>query len=269
MTPPALTSPPTGPLTLVTLGPAWGLPFQSSAPFPVKLEAWLRLVGIPYTGRVENDPRKGPKGKSPWIETAEGAVGDSELIIRMLAQRHGVDSEAGLDARARAEGLAWRRLFEEHFHQVWELLTFCTPKGEAAADDFFQQLPKLPRPLIKLMMLRGLKKQLRARGMARHALAEVEQMGIDDIDAAAAHLGEREFWIADRPTLTDCTAFAFLAVTIWTPPVSAVHERARGHANLVAYCRRMGARLFPERMGRLLPPGQPGSARPSGGLAKG
>jgi len=243
--------PPTGPLTLVTLGPAWGLPFQSAAPFPVKLEAWLRLVGIPYTGRIENDPRKGPKGKSPWIETADGAVGDSELIIRMLTARHGVDTEAELDPRARAQGVAWRRLFEEHFHQVWELLTFCTPEGEAAARDFFDQLPRLLRPIIKMMMLRGLKQQLRARGVGRHTLPDIVQMGIDDIDAAAAHLGEREFWIADRPTLTDCTAFAFLALTVWTPPVSAVHERARRHDNLVAYCRRMGVRLFAERMGPL------------------
>ena len=80
-------------LTLVTVGPAWGLPFQSSAPFPVKLECWLRLAGIPYQGHIENNPGKGPKKKTPWIVTAEGAMGDSELIIEWLKKTRQVDPD--------------------------------------------------------------------------------------------------------------------------------------------------------------------------------
>lgn len=238
-------------LVLVTLGPAWGLPFQSSAPFPVKLETWLRLAQIPYTGRVENNPGKGPKGKSPWIETAEGARGDSELIIRWLKETRGVDPDAALDDGQRAQGLAWRRLFEEHYHQIWEYLAFLTPAGRAAAAEWFAQLPALPRPLIRALMERGLRRQLHARGVGRHAHEDIIEMGQDDVDAAATFLGDKPYWLGAQPSTTDCTAFAFLALTIWTPSISPVHERARGHDNLVAYCERMGHRLFPERMGGL------------------
>jgi len=238
-------------LVLVTLGSAWGLPFQSGAPFSVKLEAWLRLVGIPYTGRVENNPGKGPKGKSPWIETREGVRGDSELIIDWLRRTRGVDPDAALDAGQRAVGLAWRRLFEEHFHQIWENVTFLTPAGDEAAREWYAQLPALARPLIRQLMRRSLKRQVYARGVGRHAHADILQMGHDDVDAAAAFLGDRSYWLGDAPTTTDCTAFAFLALTVWTPPISPVHERARAHDNLVAYCERMGQRLFPEHMGRL------------------
>ncbi len=238
-------------LTLVTFGPAWGLPFQSCAPFPVKLECWLRLAQIPYRARIENDPRKGPKGKSPWVETAEGARGDSELIIAWLMRERAVDPDRTLSQRDRAEGLAWRRLFEEHYHQIWEYLVFLTPAGLASAAEYFEQLPALPRPLIRVMMLRALRKQLHQRGIGRHAHDDIVAMGLADIDAAAAHLGDRPFWLGDEPTTTDCTAFAFLSLSLWTPPVSPVHERARRHDNLVAYCERMGRRLFPERMGGL------------------
>ena len=238
-------------LTLVTAGPAWGLPFQSAAPFPVKLEAWLRLAGIPYRGRIENNPGRGPKKKTPWIETREGAMGDSELIIEHLERTRGVDPDHGLSARARAEGVAWRRLFEEHYHQVWEYLQFMTPAGQESAREWFAQLPALPRPLIRVMMTRALGKQLYERGIGRHTHDEIVRMGIADVDAAANWLEDRAYWHGDLPTTTDCTAFAFLALSVWVPSISRVHERARAHASIVGYCERVGTRLFPERMSRL------------------
>lgn len=238
-------------LVLVTFGPAWGLPFQSCGPFGVKLECWLRLAGLSYQGRIENNPGRGPKGKSPWIETAAGPMGDSELIIAWLETRHGVSPDAALTPVERAEGLAWRRLFEEHYHQVWEYLVFLTPGGLASAAEWFGQLPALVRPLIRRVMPRSLRRQLVARGVGRHKLEDIVAMGIDDIDAAAAHLGDRSYWLGEEPSTTDCTAFAFLALTVWAPPVSAVHERARAQQNLVAYCERMGQRLFPVGMAGL------------------
>lgn len=239
-------------LILVTLGPAWGLPFQSCAPFSIKLEVWLRMAEIPYRGRIENNPGRGPKGKSPWIETEKGIMGDTELIIAWLKQTRGVDPDEELTPLQRAEGLAWRRLFEEHYHQVWEYLTFLTPAGMSSAREWFGQFPALPRPLIRALMIRGLRRQLYARGVGRHSLEDIERMGSADIDAAATYLGDRPFWLGDEPTTTDCTAFAFLALTIWTPPISAVHERAREHANLVAFCERMGALFFADEMNGLL-----------------
>ena len=50
----------------VYLSPDWGLP--TVGPFALKLLAWLELAGISYERVVEANPRKGPKGKNPWIE---------------------------------------------------------------------------------------------------------------------------------------------------------------------------------------------------------
>src|SRR5215211_5878746 len=53
-------------LRVFTFAPDWGLP--TVGPFALKLLAWLELARIPYEQVIEANPRKGPKGKNPWIE---------------------------------------------------------------------------------------------------------------------------------------------------------------------------------------------------------
>src|SRR5688572_20325368 len=118
-----------GTLRVVTFSPSWGLP--AGGPFDLKLLAWLRLADIPYEQAFEDNPRKAPKGKSPWIELDGQKIGDSEIIINLLGKRYGVDLDAGLTPEQNGIGHAWRRTFEEHFHQVleWELIIH--PAGAA------------------------------------------------------------------------------------------------------------------------------------------
>jgi glutathione S-transferase len=154
-------------LRVFTFSPDWGLP--TNGPFALKLLAWLELAGIPYEQVVENNSGKGPKGKSPWIELGGERMGDSELIIERLSRQHGIDLDEGLTPEQRALGLAWRRTFEEHFHQVleWELLIH--PEGSAYMREFFGRVA--PRPVASILFAiirRQFRKQLHARGIARH-----------------------------------------------------------------------------------------------------
>jgi glutathione S-transferase len=116
-------------LRVFTFAPAWGLP--TVGPFALKLLAWLELAGIPYEQVIEGNPRKGPKGKNPWVELDGQRIGDSEIIIEVLKHRHSIDLEEGLTPEQAAAGHAWRRTFEEHFHQVLEWELFFHPAGAA------------------------------------------------------------------------------------------------------------------------------------------
>lgn len=236
------------PIKVFSFGPAWGLPFASCAPFPIKLESWLRLTGLPYEAIVENNPAKGPKKKSPWIEDGKVRMGDSELIIQYLKQRHDIDPDAGMSDEQRATALAWQRLFEEHYHQIWEYLHFSTETGQRASDDFFKQLPALLRPVIKHVVIRGLTKQLYERGIGRHSYDDIVAMGIADIDAITQFLDDKPFFFGDSPVTFDTIAFAFISLTVWTPNISPVHAHARSIPALMDYCQRMGERLFPEKI---------------------
>ncbi len=85
------------------------------SPFCCKLETWLRIAGIPYEVVDTPDPRKGPKGKVPFIEEDGRRMGDSALIIDHLKRTRGVDPDARLDDRQRATTLVVQRTVEEHY----------------------------------------------------------------------------------------------------------------------------------------------------------
>src|SRR6478609_8917732 len=100
-------------ITLHQFGPAFSL--RTASPFGLKLEAYMKLAGIPY--RVENfdgNPSKAPKGKIPFITDDDGRkLGDSALIIQHLIAKHGDKLDAHLTPAERAVGHALRRMTEE------------------------------------------------------------------------------------------------------------------------------------------------------------
>jgi len=99
-------------ITLFQFPPAFNVPNVS--PFCLKLETFLRLSGLEYQVQHVTDPRKGPKGKLPFIKVEGQTVADTEIIIHDLQQRFALDLDAGLDARGRGWAVSITRLCDEH-----------------------------------------------------------------------------------------------------------------------------------------------------------
>jgi glutathione S-transferase len=230
-------------LRVFTFAPDWGLP--SAGPFAVKLLAWLELAGIPYQQVLEDNPRKGPNGKNPWIELDGELIGDSELIIELLSKRYGVDLDAGLSSGQRAIGLAWRRTFEEHFHQVLEWELFEHPAGAAYMRERLRStMPPIIGPLVFSMLRSHLRKQLYARGLARHAPEIIEAKGRADVDALAAFLGDKPFLLGQQPTTGDTAVFGLMASMVYWPMQTPVASYTKSVGTVVGYCDRMLERCF-------------------------
>src|SRR5262249_56922696 len=63
------------PIKLFQFPRMFGIPNLS--PFCCKLETWLRITRVPYEVVDTPDPRKGPKGKLPFIQDAAMPIADS------------------------------------------------------------------------------------------------------------------------------------------------------------------------------------------------
>src|SRR5918995_4274569 len=103
------------PVVVVQFPDLWG---RNVSPFGLKLEAWLRLADIPYTVQPSTDLGKAPKGKLPYIRDDGRLIGDTTLIIEHLKATRGINPDAGLSIRERAEALALQRLLEDHLYFV-------------------------------------------------------------------------------------------------------------------------------------------------------
>jgi glutathione S-transferase len=227
------------------------------------------MLGVAYVPVYENDNRKGPKRKSPWIEdgtsvataqrrdgSAPGGhtsrdctvrIGDTECILEHLHETRGMTLDGALSPVQRAESHVLRRMLEEHYHQVFEYELVVLDEGFVHLREIFAA--QMPAPMIALMaplIRRGFKKHLFERGIARHTPEQVAAMGRADVDALATWLGDRQWFITDEPTKADATAFGLLAVSIRSPLTTPVCAYARSKPNLVAFVARALARWFPE-----------------------
>lgn len=235
-------------IQLFVVGSGWGVPFASAAPFPLKLETWLRMAEIPYELVIENDVSRGPKKKTPWIVDDDLRMGDSELIIEHLSRKHGVDLDGHLTALDRAHGLAFQRTFEEHYHQAYEHELFLGAGGATRLREFASALPPLLRAIVPVVLRTSLRRQLYARGLGRHRPREIVAMGQADLDAASSFLASKPFFLGEAPSSVDATAFGFLATSVYVEGDNPLFSHAASLENLVAYCDRMRARYFPETM---------------------
>ncbi len=230
-------------LRVFTFTPDWGLP--SAGPFAIKLLAWLELARIPYERVIEDNPRKGPKGKNPWIELDGEPIGDTELIIELLSKRYGVDLDAGLSSEQKAIGLAWRRTFEEHFHQVLEWELFVHPAGAAyMRERMLSNMPPIIGPFVFSMLSSHLRKQLYARGLARHTPDIIAAKGRADIDGLAAFLVDKPFLLGPQPSTADTAVFGLVAPMVFWPMQTPVASYAKSVGTVSRYCDRMRERCF-------------------------
>ena len=240
-------------IRLYAFGTGWGVPFETAAPFPLKLATWLRMAGLPFDLIVANDPSKGPKGKSPWIELGDVRMGDSSLIIDYLSKRFDIDLDSHPDARQRALATTVQRMLEEHYHQCFEHQLFFGRGGEERLREFAAGVPIPMRWLVPTVLKRVFLKQLYERGMGRHAEEVIIEQGKSDIDALAELMGDQPYMLGDRPSSIDACVFGFLGVSLYVTGDNPLYRHLASSGNLVQYCERMRERYFPETLSRLAP----------------
>ncbi len=240
-------------IRLFAFGTGWGVPFNTSAPFPLKLECWLRMAEIPYEFVIANDPNKGPKGKSPWIEYGDVLMGDTSLIIDYLAKHFNIDLDAHLNAQQQALAVSIQRMLEEHFHQCFEHQLFFGKGANERLQEFAATIPIPLRWLVPSVLKRTFTTQLYARGMGRHAEDVIIDQGKSDLDALSELLGDQPYFLGDQPSSIDACVFGFLGVTLYVAGDNPLYQYGASINNLMHYCERMRLRYFPETLSTLAP----------------
>jgi glutathione S-transferase len=232
------------PIKLFQFPRMFGIPNLS--PFCCKLETWLRIAQIPYEVVDTPDPRKGPKGKLPFIEDDGVRIADSSRIIDHLVRTRGVDPDAHLDAGQRSTALLVQRTLEEHYAFVLAYTHLLRDEGFRHTRTRFNSVPAIMRPLVSSMVQRQIRDLLWKQGILRHSDEEIVEAALRDWRAVLAAMSEGPFFFGNKAAGVDAIVFGTLATTVLTPIESPIRDFLRSQPGCLTYAERMREQFFPE-----------------------
>ncbi len=231
-------------ITLYGFGPGFGLPDPS--PFVMKADILLKLAGRPYTLDTTGFS-KAPKGKLPYIDDDGERIADSTFIRWHLEKKYQIDFDRGLSESERATAWAFERAVEDHLY--WAIVDARWTRDanfDKGPRNFFRVAPAPIRPLVIAMVRRKVRGSLHAQGMGRHSAAEITALATRTIDAVAAFLGPRPFFMGSEPVGVDAAIYAFVVGTLCPVFDTPLRDAAERHDNLKRYVGRMTARFHPD-----------------------
>lgn len=231
-------------ITLSGGGAAFGLPEMS--PFVTKTEVQLKMLGVAYE-KKRAQPTESPKGQIPFIDDDGTRISDSHFIREHLEKKLGVDLDAHLDARQRAEAWAVERMLENHCNPAASCARWLLPDNFAKGPaHFVDGAPEEARPKLRADLQARVRETLRATGLARHTEDETAELGGRSLAALSVILGDKPYLFGDRPAGVDATAFAVLAGILTPFFDSPLRRRAEGFPTLVAYTGRLMKQFYPD-----------------------
>ena len=220
----------------------WKIPNLS--PFCCKVETYLRFAGIEY--EMESAlPTTAPKGKLPYIVDNNMTLADSRFIIFHLKSAYR-DLDHELNATDLAISVALQRLIEEHLFWIalYSRWQYSDKNWQANKEAIFSALPRIIRDFGASLTRRNIQRQIYGQGTGRHTPEEIFTLGNQDIDALAAFLGDKSYFLGDSPTSLDASAFGLLINIISCPIESPLKDHGLTKRNLVAYVDRIMNEYF-------------------------
>ncbi|HSV84854.1 MAG TPA: glutathione S-transferase C-terminal domain-containing protein [Ramlibacter sp.] len=224
--------------------PAWTVPCIS--PYVTKVAYYMTMAGLEFETKPQDLTRLDkdtPTGKLPCIVDTDGTtVNDSTHIIEYLRAKYGIALDEGATTQERATMMAFNRMIDEHTYWVaviqprwretenWEKYLRIiagsndVPPGlRSFADDF--------RFRILNEFMNG--------GWGRMPADVIYRRARADIDALSGFLGDKPFFMGDKPRWVDAPVLSILRHTVDAPFSFDTKDYAGSKQNLVAYMARM------------------------------
>jgi len=225
-------------------GEMWGLPEVS--PFVTKTEIHLRMAGLDYTKR-QAMPEESPKGQIPFIDVGGRLIGDSTFIRFHIEGEYGVDLDEGLTPFGRATALAIEMMVEHELGPAVGYFRWLKPDNfERGPGRWFNDMPDGVREDFKRDLQEQVRKNMTAKGIARHSEAEIVGLGVRSLKALEVFLAGKPFLMGEEPCGADAFVFATLAGAMTPYFPSPLRDEAIKFPTLVAYVSRMFDRFYPD-----------------------
>jgi glutathione S-transferase len=225
-------------IQLVTLPCAFGL--RNVSPFCLKAEMAMKYLDLDFEHVIEQDPRKTPKGKLPYMIIDGEKIADSELILERLDEMSQGKLYAGLTPQEKAVGFAFTRLAEDHLY--WLMVASRWLEDDwfpNIVEGFFGFVPRIVRGFASRAAQKDVSKTLHLHGLGRHTRKEQEGFLRRDLQAISDIVSKEDYIVGGRLTVFDFVVAGMLSGLMDNEPPTWVSEVANGYPGLREYLARI------------------------------
>jgi len=212
------------------------------APFPLKLETFLRVHKIAYD--LDFNGHEPKLYGSPWIRLNTEDITDSQSVIRSVIDTYDIKVEKGLTPEQQSMAIAYSHLLENHLY--WGIALWRWVYDGARSLKEVQLLPPKTQALIP-DVCKTVEQAAWFHGIGKMSPEDVRKAVIDDLKSLSEFLGKKKFFLnTEVPTELDCTAFGMLAQFLWNMSGPFHDATAETFPNLREFCWRMRQTFWPD-----------------------
>jgi glutathione S-transferase len=227
-------------LTLYSYPGLFGVADNNS--YGLKVFAFLRLAGVPFTHQHVFDASAAPRGQLPYIVDDGEAIGDSDTIITHLIDKYRLVLDGELTAAQRDIS----HLIERMLDDLYWVMSYSRWKDERYRPAFLQAFRREHPSLTE----EGLRKaqefnalRYHYQGIGRYSPAAAYARGIADLQVLANLVPPTGFLHGPQPSSIDAAIYGFLANIYFYEIDTPLRQVVAAHHNLVRHCTEIHAAI--------------------------
>jgi glutathione S-transferase len=212
--------------------------------YGLKVYAFLKLTGLPFTHQHIFDASAAPRGQLPYITDDGEAIGDSGTIIAHLIRKYGLTIDDGLTTAQRDTSHMVTRMLDD----LYWVMSYSRWKDErywpAFRDALIREHPGVTEE--GLAKARDFNFQrYHYQGIGRFAPDAAYARGLEDLQVLANLLAANDYLHGAKPTSVDAAIYGFIANILFYPIETPLKECVSSRADLVRHCSAIHAAIGP------------------------
>jgi glutathione S-transferase len=204
--------------------------------YGLKVFAFLRLAGVPFTHEHIFDASAAPRGQLPYIVDDGETIGDSETIIAHVIAKYHLSIDAALTAAQRDTNLLVTRMLDD----LYWVMSYSRWKDDrywpAFRDALLTQHPSLTEAgLLKAREFNF--QRYHYQGIGRYAPDAAMARGLADLQVLAHLIPANGYVHGGKPTGIDAGIYGFIANIYFFDIETPLKQFVVAHGNIARHCR--------------------------------
>jgi len=203
--------------------------------YGLKVFAFLKLAGLPFTHRHVFDASAAPRGQLPYIVDDGEAIGDSDTIIAHLIGKYRLALDGALTVAQRDMSHLIGRMLDD----LYWVMSYSRWKDERYRPAFLQAFRREHPGLTE----EGLRKaqefnaqRYHYQGIGRYSPAAAYARGVADLQVLVHLVPSTGFLHGPQPGSIDAAIYGFLANIYFYEIDTPLRQFVAAHRNLVRHC---------------------------------